>query len=82
MHCTADKLKMTNPNHPNRVHLGDMKLVIRKNFMEKFCHRQPKVACRKEIPKQGNIPGRSIRRRLALLRVPSIPTVRKLEVSN
>ncbi|KAJ0456217.1 hypothetical protein HanIR_Chr15g0759901 [Helianthus annuus] len=51
MHCMAHKFKVTNPNHTNRVHLGDVKLVIIKNFKENFGCRQSEVTCREKVPK-------------------------------
>ena len=82
MHSPTHKLKMSNPNHANRVKLGDMQVVKLKDFKKKSSDRQAKITITEKIPKEGNIPSRSIRRRLPLFRIQSTPVFRKFKFLN
>ncbi|KAJ0887513.1 hypothetical protein HanRHA438_Chr09g0391651 [Helianthus annuus] len=82
MHGPTHKLKMSDPNHANGMQLRKMNTVKLKNFKKKLCYRQTKVAITEKIPKEGNIPGRSVCCRLPLFREQSTPALWKFEILN
>ncbi|KAJ0940204.1 hypothetical protein HanRHA438_Chr02g0080781 [Helianthus annuus] len=73
---------MSNPDHTNRMQLGKMNVIKCKDVKKKRRCRQTKVAITEEIPEKGDIPRRSICRRLPFFRIQSTPTFRKLKISH